>query len=145
MTDHTDNPEVIDLVYLCGAIDMATDKDRKSWRETARDVLRQHGMSSFSPAHAFTYSGEDKRTAWAMRVINDTAIRESDALIVYIDPNVHTSGTYMEIQQAIEQRKPTVIVTPDPQRVNRMAYLKHTPMMATFESAVTFLKHMQQR
>ena len=104
------------LVYLAGPIDGVQRKEALDWREGVSQCLNQAGISTFSPAHAFSVayfsssSPSNKVTARAVTEINRYAISQSSVVLVYLPKNRTTIGTIREIEYAISIGKPTVVL-----------------------------------
>ena len=102
------------LVYLAGPVDGVQRKEALDWRENVSQRLNQAGISTFSPAHAFSvvYSGGDslpnKATARAVTEINRYVIRQSSVVLAYLPKDRTTIGTIREIEYAISIGKPVV-------------------------------------
>ena len=104
------------LVYLAGPVDGVQRKEALDWRENVSQRLNQVGVSTCSPAHAFSvvYSGGDslpnKATARAVTEINRCAISQSSVILAYLPKDRITIGTIREIEYAISISKPVVVL-----------------------------------
>jgi nucleoside 2-deoxyribosyltransferase len=134
-TPHMDDPLLNRLsglrAYLAGPIDHAVD-DGVAWRNKLGRWLQTRGIIVIDPCrkpltyHAFKEIGEEKRrmmdlktqgryfelSKW-MRGIVHVDLRMvdvSDIVIVYLDIKSQPFGTVHELINAINQRKPTLVV-----------------------------------
>ncbi len=104
------------LVYLAGPIDRVQRQEALNWREDVSRRLNQAGVSTFSPAHAFSviYFGgnipSNKATARAVTEINRCAIRQSSVILAYLPKDRTTIGTIREIEYAVSIGKPVVVL-----------------------------------
>ena len=104
------------LVYLAGPVDGVQRKEALDWREDVSQRLNRAGISTFSPAHAFsvTYFGgngpSNKVTARAVTEINRYAISQSSVVLAYLPKDRITIGTIREIEYAISISKPVVVL-----------------------------------
>lgn len=104
------------LVYLAGPVDGVQRQEALDWREGVSQRLNQAGVSTFSPAHAFSvvYFGGDspsnKATARAVTEINRCAIRQSSVVLAYLPKDCITIGTIREIEYAVSIGKPVVVL-----------------------------------
>lgn len=104
------------LVYLAGPIDGVQRQEALNWREDVSQRLNQVGVSTFSPAHAFSvvYFGGDspsnKAVARAVTEINRYAISQSSVVLAYLPKDRITIGTIREIEYAISIGKPVVVL-----------------------------------
>lgn len=104
------------LVYLAGPVDGVQRKEALDWREDVSQRLNQAGISTFSPAHAFSvvYFGGDspsnKAVARAVTEINRYAISQSSVVLAYLPKDRITIGTIREIEYAITIGKPVVVL-----------------------------------
>ena len=102
------------LVYLAGPIDGVQRQEALDWREEVSQCLNQAGISTFSPAHAFSVvhfggdSPSNKATARAVTEINRCAISQSSVVLAYLPKDRITIGTIREIEYAISISKPVV-------------------------------------
>jgi len=102
------------LVYLAGPIDGVQRQEALGWRENVSRRLNQAGISTFSPAHAFSvvYSvgsnSLNEATARAATEINRYAIRQSSVVLAYLPKDRITIGTIREIEYAVSIDKPVV-------------------------------------
>jgi len=117
--------------YLAGPIDQAID-DGVGWRNDLKPWLTKRNVRSLDPCDKpIAYSaykeidGEKKKMAELkesgryfeltkqMRSIVHVDLRMvdvSDVVIVYLDPSISMCGTYHELINALQQRKPTLVV-----------------------------------
>jgi len=134
----------INLVYLCGPIDMDTNQGGKPWREKAIVLLKGIGVSSFSPAHAFGWCPGDTTAARKMYTINRQAIKNSDAILVYVNPEVHTVGSYMEVQQATDFGKHVIVFSNNlSNTTNKIAYLSQIPQFDSLYAAIQYINQLK--
>jgi len=105
------------LVYLAGPIDGVQRQEALGWRENASRRLNQAGISTFSPAHAFSVvyfvssnSPLNEATARAATEINRYAIRQSSVVLAYLPKDRITIGTIREIEYAVSIGKPVVVL-----------------------------------
>src|SRR5690606_27011016 len=104
------------LVYLAGPIDGVQRQEALDWREDVSQRLNQAGISTFSPAHAFSvvYFGgnnpSNEATARAVTKINRYAIGQSSVVLAYLPKDRITIGTIREIEYAVSIGKPVVVL-----------------------------------
>lgn len=104
------------LVYLAGPIDGVQRQEALDWREEVSQCLNQDGISTFSPAHAFSVvyfngnSPSNKAMARAVTKINRCAIRQSSVVLAYLPKDRITIGTIREIEYAVSISKPVVVL-----------------------------------
>ena len=104
------------LVYLAGPIDGVQRQEALDWREGVSQRLNQDGISTFSPAHAFSVvyfdgnSPSNKAMARAVTKINRCAIRQSSVVLAYLPKDRITIGTIREIEYAVSIGKPVVVL-----------------------------------
>lgn len=104
------------LVYLAGPVDGVQRQEALDWREDVSRRLNQAGISTFSPAHAFSvvYFGgntsSNKVTARAVTEINRYAISQSSVVLAYLPKDRITIGTIREIEYAVSIGKPVVVL-----------------------------------
>lgn len=104
------------LVYLAGPVDGVQRQEALDWRESVSQCLNQAGVSTFSPAHAFSvvYFGgngpSNKATARAVTEINRYTISQSSVVLAYLPKDRITIGTIREIEYAVSIGKPVVVL-----------------------------------
>jgi len=104
------------LVYLAGPIDGVQRENALDWRESVSQSLNRTGISTFSPAHAFSavhFGGNGssyKATARAITEINRYAISQSSVVLAYLPKDRITIGTVREIEYTISIGKPVVVL-----------------------------------
>ena len=105
------------LVYLAGPVDGVQRQEALDWREDVSQRLNQAGVSTFSPAHAFSVvyfigsnSPSNKATARAVTEINRYAISLSSVVLAYLPKDRTTIGTIREIEYAVSIGKPVVVL-----------------------------------
>jgi len=104
------------LVYLAGPVDGVQRQEALNWREDASQRLNRAGISTFSPAHAFSVAhfGSNgplnKTTARTVTEINRYAISQSSVVLAYLPKDRITIGTIREIEYAISIGKPVVVL-----------------------------------
>ncbi len=104
------------LVYLAGPIDGVQRQEALGWREEVSQRLNQAGISTFSPAHAFSvvYLSSNvppnKAAARAVTEINRYAISRSSVVLAYLPKDRTTVGTIREIEYAVSIGKPVVVL-----------------------------------
>jgi len=104
------------LIYLAGPVDGVQRQEALDWRENVSQRLNRAGISTFSPAHAFSvvYFGGNsplnKATARAVTEINRCAIRQSSVILAYLPKDRITIGTIREIEYAVSIGKPVVVL-----------------------------------
>jgi nucleoside 2-deoxyribosyltransferase len=104
------------LVYLAGPVDGVQRQEALDWREDMSQRLNQAGISTFSPAHAFSVvhfggnSPSNKATARAVTEINRYAINQSSVVLAYLPKDRITIGTIREIEYAVSIGKPVVVL-----------------------------------
>ncbi len=102
------------LVYLAGPIDGVQREEALDWREGVSQYLNRTGISTFSPAHAFSVvyfnsnGPSNKVTARTVTEINRYAISQSSVVLAYLPKDRITIGTTREIEYAISIGKPVV-------------------------------------
>jgi nucleoside 2-deoxyribosyltransferase len=102
------------LVYLAGPVDGVQRQEALAWREDVSQRLNRVGVSTFSPAHAFSvvcFGGNrssNKATARAVTEINRHAISQSSVVLAYLPKDYITIGTIREIEYAVSIGKPVV-------------------------------------
>lgn len=114
--------------YLAGAIDKAEDFGR-GWRIEVSDFLNQIGVEVFNPCskpqhlinesgecvkyrHALKKKGQFEEVAAIMKEIRHIDLRMVDVcdfLIVHLDNDIRTCGTWEEIFTANRSKKPILI------------------------------------
>ena len=119
------------VCYLAGQIDFAKDHG-KNIRQRIRDLAKQKNIniSFIDPTQKIHGHTEEVGLAKAnidklrreerydelrefMKKVVRTDLRcvdVSDLLIVYLDPDIHTCGTYSELNVAIQQKKPVFVI-----------------------------------
>ena len=103
------------LVYLAGPIDGVQRQEALGWREEMSQRLNQAGISTFSPAHAFSVAylsssvPSSKVVARAVTEINRYAISQSSVVLAYLPKDRTTVGTIREIEYAVSIGKPVVV------------------------------------
>ena len=103
------------LVYLAGPIDGVQRQEALDWREEVSQRLNQAGISTFSPAHAFSVAylsssvPSSKAVARAVTEINRYAISQSSVVLAYLPKDRTTVGTIREIEYAVSIGKPVVV------------------------------------
>lgn len=119
------------LCYLIGAIDNASDLG-SGWRKQLIDSCKAFGLNIkfLDPTKKVTGLQSEnteernlivklkREKKWdELRDFMKRIVREdhrsvdlSDFVIVYLDPSVHTCGSYFELQSALSQKKPYFIV-----------------------------------
>lgn len=119
------------LCYLIGAIDRAKDVGR-GWRQELIDLCKKSGLriKFLDPTRKITgftsesieerelilkmkSKGEwDKLRTFMRRIVREDhrCVDLSDFVIVYVDTEVHTCGSYFELQSALTEKKPYFIV-----------------------------------
>jgi nucleoside 2-deoxyribosyltransferase len=117
------------LTYLAGPIDYAKD-DGIGWRQMMTRTLRDVGVKVLDPTnklwggpqevgpakHRVTEmkrAGRFQEVVEIMRRVRHEDLRcvdISDFLVVFVDPSVHTCGTYNELFEAERQKKPTLVM-----------------------------------
>lgn len=121
------NPLVNHIVYLAGPIDHAKDGGR-TWRKDISEFFRQLGIGVFDPTNKplgqdegenFTqYINELKTNNYQLArqkmkevVTHDLAMLDlSNFIVVYLDMDIYTCGTFSEITYAALEKKPVCIV-----------------------------------
>ena len=104
------------LVYLAGPVDGVQRQEALDWREGVSQRLNRAGISTFSPAHAFSvvYFNSNgpsiKTTAQAVTEINKYAISQSSVVLAYLPKDRITIGTIREIEYAVSIGKPVVVL-----------------------------------
>lgn len=104
------------LVYLAGPVDGVQRQEALDWRENVSRRLNQAGISTFSPAHAFSVvyfggnSSSNQATARAVTEINRYAISQSSVVLAYLPKDRITIGTIREIEYAVSIGKPVVVL-----------------------------------
>jgi dUTP pyrophosphatase len=74
-------------------------------------TLRGVGVSAFRPGWAFTVAGGSLSDLSAVQRINEAALDTSDALVAWLPGGVPTLGVPAEIESALSQGLPTLILT----------------------------------
>ena len=119
------------LCYLIGAIDNADDLGC-NWRRGLIDLCRSSGLNIkfLDPTRKVTGLRSESKVEhsrimelkrqgkWCeLRVFMKRIIREdhrsvdlSDFVVIYLDPSIHTCGSYFEIQSALTEKKPYFII-----------------------------------
>jgi nucleoside 2-deoxyribosyltransferase len=104
------------LVYLAGPVDGVQRQEALDWREDISQRLNQAGVSTFSPAHAFSVahfggdSSSNKATARAVTEINRYTISQSSVVLAYLPKDRVTIGTIREIEYAVSTGKLVVVL-----------------------------------
>jgi nucleoside 2-deoxyribosyltransferase len=105
------------LVYLAGPVDGVQRQEALDWREDVSQRLNQAGVSTFSPAHAFSvvyFSSNNPSnkaaTARAVTEINRYTISQSSVVLAYLPKDRITIGTIREIEYAVSIGKPVVVL-----------------------------------
>lgn len=92
------------MIYLGGAIDMATAKERTNWREDLKKALHgMYGHSSFDPASAFRVDLADHKTTKHLTEINKYAMGKCDIAIFVMNDKTPSIGTPMELYMATNE------------------------------------------
>jgi len=119
------------LCYLIGAIDSADDLG-SGWRKQFINLCKSSGLNIkfLDPTNKVTglqseskkeheiIMGFKERGEWdELRRFMKRIVREdhrsvdlSDFVVMYLDPAVHTCGSYFEIQSALTEKKPYFII-----------------------------------
>ena len=104
------------LVYLAGPIDGVQRQEALDWQEEVSQRLNRAGISTFSPAHAFSVAylsssvPSSKAVARAVTEINRYAISQSSVVLAYLPKDRTTVGTIREIEYAVSIGKPVVVL-----------------------------------
>lgn len=128
------------LCYLIGAIDAAVDHG-KGWRSELIQTCREKGLNIkfLDPTNKVTGLQEEvgdeqvritnlkESCQWdELSELMETIVHEddrcvdlSDFIIFYLDPTIHTCGSYFELQAALLEKKPYFLIVPQGKR--------HTP------------------
>jgi nucleoside 2-deoxyribosyltransferase len=127
------------LVYLAGPIDLDLTDNRLAWRNRAAAMLAEHEICAYSPAAAFYWTGSTEGAEKVVR-INSAALKESDAVLVYLNSQ-QTVGTMRELQQIVDWKKPVVLWIPDDayERYKKSLYLASFKRCGTLEQAIETL------
>ena len=120
----------VGMVYLAGPVDASPNP--RDWREEVALKLGEHGISSFSPAHAARWA-KNIRGGLVISAINELAIRLSDALIVYYPKDQCTVGTTVDLLSGVAYDKHIAVVT-DIEKP--MLFLQAFPRFSDFDSAI---------
>lgn len=154
------------LVYLSGPIENASDNG-VSWREVITSKLKPYGIGILNPCDkpSCMYC-EDSTTRelpvscrnnedWdkvisIMKPICGIDLRMVDIahfIIMYLDPNVHTCGTYHEIFVAIQQKKPVLIMCEGGKK--KMPFwlfgvIPITMMFDTWDELIAYIDHINK-
>jgi nucleoside 2-deoxyribosyltransferase len=110
------------LVYLSGPIDAAADGGI-GWRRSIARWITVRGGVPLDPTAKSEQRGHEKRLAWreqgkfdelasAMReiaAIDLAMLARADLVILHVDTNTFSCGTFDEIGQACEQHKPVLV------------------------------------
>lgn len=119
------------LCYLIGAIDLTKDVGR-GWRQELIDCCKNRGLhiKFLDPTRKITgltsESTEERELILKMkheeewdelrtfmrRIVREDhrCVDHSDFVIAHVDPEVHTCGSYFELQSALTEKKPYFIV-----------------------------------
>ncbi len=115
--------------YLCGPMENAADTGR-DWRERIKETLRGLQIHWFDPLDKPTVSGvedEEIRQKWLemralgqfielvkeirkLRCIDLRMVDVCDFLVVYLNNDINTTGTWEELFLANRQKKPILVV-----------------------------------
>jgi nucleoside 2-deoxyribosyltransferase len=99
------------IVYLSGGIDLLSKEDSREWRSEAAKLLSDRHISSFDPAHAWTWCSQaeltrQKEDAQRVIAIDLSAVDLVDGLLVRADGA--GIGTFRELERAITRGTPVV-------------------------------------
>lgn len=97
------------LVYLAGPIDGISVPDAVMWRNEVTEKLTKHGISTFSPPHAFNVG--DFAVAKQVYEICKITIYNSDLILAYLDGPGMAFGTIREIEYARSLDKRVIVVS----------------------------------
>lgn len=126
------------LVYLAGPVDAVTEDTARNWRAEASDRLSRAGISTFSPAHAFTLGDSDKDTCERLIEINERALLSSHAVLAMLDGGP-SFGTPIECVTAWQAEIPVVAIGGNQRSVYRWRWMK----TSNLEEAVHRLINIQ--
>jgi hypothetical protein len=121
------------ICYLIGAIDAATDQGCV-WRQQIRQkskaalldikyldptnkvaALKSEVMEEHDKVKKFKSNGKwDELSSFMETIVRQDhrCVDLSDFVIFYLDPSVHTCGSYFEFQSALTEKKPYFIIVP---------------------------------
>lgn len=131
------NRQKIRLVYLAGPIDLSTREESRGWREEVAEAFSKYNLCTYSPAHAFNWVGNDMG-AQKLIDINYVALKESDALFLYLPDNAQTVGSLIELKIASDLKKPIVICTKIQKSLYLEPYIKEKLLTKAIERMVAF-------
>lgn len=95
------------VCYLAGPIDQATDGAWKTVRTRLTHELRTLGFDVFRPDRAWDCANKSA----GVQTVNDAVIRKCQLLAAVLPAGVPTLGTPVEVETAIRNRTPVLIVT----------------------------------
>lgn len=158
------------VFYLAGPLDdpkLDVEKDCKQWRNKLKELLKENNIkiTCLDPTQklsSLTNQIEDDHKQLIqlqkdgnfielrkrMKVIVKQDLRVvdlSDALVVMIDPDVHLCGTYNELINAVNQKKPIFIYCPKGKvRMPRWVFglVHYDQYFQTLEDLVNYLSKL---
>lgn len=98
------------VAYLAGPVDQAGGHDQP-WRTAVDSNLRAQGFIVFRPWEAFSLNAAQVRPDHRVEQVNRHALGLADVLIAMLPGGVPTIGTPMEIEYALQQGIPVVVLT----------------------------------
>lgn len=103
------------LVYLAGAIDLVSEEDGKSWRDSVKEMLLSRGISVFDPKGAFSVYLHNRDDVEALVNINRFVLKKSDYALFLFNPRHNSIGTPIELYLASQVYNiPHIVVWNDP-------------------------------
>lgn len=144
-------------VYLSGPIEY--DSSKLPWREEALETLKEFGLDIFDP-HADPkqqwvpqiHAAKDKLDFDTVAKIAKSFVRKdlcmvdrSDILIAYLPHKVPTTGTVHEIINAVNAKKPVLLVCPQG-KINvpvwYYGFIPHEVMFSSFTELRDYLREV---
>lgn len=124
------------LVFLGGPIDMAGEH-ASHWRQTAKEMLKEHGISTYDPLAAFNVNLHSKAAVERLVQINMHALSQCHFAIFALPHYVPTFGTPMELFYAHQNDIPHVVWWDgDPAKVPAYVTYCARKIVYTLEDAV---------
>lgn len=93
------------IVYIAGAVDLIDPDTAEAWRLQVHDLFDARGVDWVDPCHPPKLGHSPKDIVFS----NRQALLAADAMLAEHAYNVPHYGTTVAIEEAIRQRKPTVV------------------------------------
>jgi len=98
----------VNWIYLGGPIDAVFDGG-KEWRQVVGTELRRAGYNCFDPFGAYHFNCSSSGSSELDR-INRYALLQCDLLLIYIDREQFTVGTFREMEFAVQNGVPVKVL-----------------------------------